>query len=248
MADFAEIKIAICDDKQDQRINILNLLSKYLDINSLTAKIDQYESGEELLNVDISTYNLIVLDIFMGELNGIQTAEAIREKNNTVQIIFCSTSREFAADSYDVAALHYLIKPINEQKLFGALNVFFTAYNKCKTVTYKSNRLDETIFASDILYLESGKNHKTIIHTANEEIITRTTVNEILAQVQTENFVSPIRYAIVNMAAVAALPTDVLILTDGTQIPIAREKRAEIKKLYTSYKMRTLLQKGGNDI
>lgn len=139
------LKIAICDDSEEERIILRSLLLKYLDIHNLTSVIDEYISGENFLACDVEKYNLVVLDVFMNELNGIETALELRKAHPGVQIIFSSTSREYAADSYDVSALHYLIKPVNEEKFFAVLDRFSHAYGNCKTVVYKSNRLDESV-------------------------------------------------------------------------------------------------------
>ncbi len=239
------LKIAICDDSGEERLILRSLLAKYLDIHNLTSDVDEYISGEEFLACDVEKYNLVVLDIFMNELNGIETALELRKLHPGVQIVFCSTSREYAADSYDVSALHYLIKPISEEKFFAVLDRFFHAYESCKTVVYKSNRLDEALLVSDILWLEAGKDHRTIIHTKDGEIVTRTTMSEFAFQLETADFVKPIRFALVNLDAVVTLPADEFRLVDGTTVPIARDKKTEMKQAYTNYKMKSMLKKGG---
>ena len=239
-----KIKIAICDDRDGERGRLSFLVSKYFDMHNISAKTDEYTCGEALIASD-KNYDLIILDIIMNELNGIETAKKIRQENKTAQIIFCSTTREYAADSYDVSALYYLIKPVSEEKFFGALDLFFEAFQKCKTVTYKSNRFDEAVLVSDILWIESGKNHKIVIHTRFGKIETRTTMKELLSQLEGDDFILPIRYAAVNLAAVVTIPTDVLTLQSGETIPIARDKRSEMKALFTAYRMKMLLKKGG---
>ncbi len=239
------VRIAICDDRDEERAAFRSMLEKYTDINHYVASIDEFSSGEELVSLEKFEYQLVILDIFMAEMNGIETAHCLRKAHPETQIIFCSTSREYAADSYDVSALYYLIKPVSEEKFFEILDLFFYVYQSYKTITYKNNRLDETTYVSDILWVESGKNHKTVIHTKKGDITTRTTVSDISAQLKDADFVSPIRFAIVNLAEVVTLPTDIMLLSDNTQVPIARDKRAEMKKQYTNYKMKSLLKKGG---
>lgn len=239
------LKIAICDDSDDERIILRSLLLKYLDIHNCMASIDEYISGEDFLTCDVEKYNLVVLDIFMNELNGIETALELRKSHPGVQIIFCSTSREYAADSYDVAALHYLIKPVSEDKFFAVLDRFFHAYQNCKTVVYKNNRLDEAMLVSDIMWLEAGKDHRTIIHAKDGDIVTRTSMSEFASQLEAADFVKPIRFAFVNLDAVVTLPSDEFRLIDGSTVPIARDKKNEMKQAYTNYKMKAMLKKGG---
>ena len=98
-----------------------------------------------------SYYDLVVLDIFMDELNGVQVAEQLVAKNAGVQIIFCSTSNAYAAESYDVSALRYLIKPVPEEKMFRTLDRLFYAYTALRSLSFKLNRMDEHMYLSEVL-------------------------------------------------------------------------------------------------
>lgn len=118
------LKIAICDDLESER-NVINLfLSEYLDKNSMVAQIDEFTNGESFLNSDTSTYDLVFMDIFMDGINGMETAKRLIENKQHTQIVFCSTSVEFAADSYDVSALHYLVKPLEKENSSRCLTDF----------------------------------------------------------------------------------------------------------------------------
>ena len=152
MADtLKRLKIALCDDSPADRDYLLGLLTKYMDQHHYVAKIDLFTSGEELLATDISSYDLVVLDIFMDELNGVQVAEQLVAKNAGVQIIFCSTSNAYAAESYDVSALRYLIKPVPEEKMFRTLDRLFYAYTALRSLNFKLNRMDEHVYLSEVL-------------------------------------------------------------------------------------------------
>ncbi|MGM9681696.1 MAG: LytR/AlgR family response regulator transcription factor [Eubacteriales bacterium] len=238
--------IAVCDDTPMDRQHIAACVMKYLDERDYFAQIDEFSSGEALLQSDTSVYNLIILDIFMGELNGIQVARQLMETSPDTRIIFCSISNEFAAESYDVAALRYLTKPVSEEKLYQTLDHFFNAYTAMRTLEYRRNRMIEHVLISEVLWIEAS-DHKSLIHTRQGEIITTTTISQFSEQVLDAGFVKPIRYALVSLAAVATVPTDVLTLIDGTRIPISRDLREEMKKAFTAYKTKILLtrQRGG---
>ena len=97
--DYKGLRIAVCDDMDADRKSILSMLNKYLDAHGHLAVIDQYISGEELLAADISRYELVVLDIYMAKLTGIQVAKQLIQRIPGGQISVCSTSIEFAAES-----------------------------------------------------------------------------------------------------------------------------------------------------
>ncbi|MBE6975143.1 MAG: response regulator transcription factor [Ruminococcaceae bacterium] len=239
-----QMRIAICDDSDQDRLTMKALVAEYLDLHNYHIAIDEFSSGEAFLAADIASYDLAILDIFMGELTGIQTARQLVEDHPKLQIIFCSTSNAYAAESYDVSALRYFIKPISREKLFGTLDRFFHVHTSLRTLTYKQNRMDEHIYITDLLWVEAD-GHKSILHTRKGDITTRTPYSQICEELKDADFVRPIRYALVSLAAIATIPSDVLTLTDGSTVPISRDQRARIKQAFMDYKMRILLRKGG---
>lgn len=239
-----QMKIAICDDDPRDRATMLSLVTEYLHLHDYHIGIDEYTSGEAFLASPIDQYQLAILDIFMGELNGIETARALMEAHPKLQIIFCSTSNAYAAESYDVSALRYFIKPIDRDKLFATLDRFFYVHTSLRTLTYRQNRVDESIYITQILWVEAD-GHRSILHTRSGDIVTRTNITQIAQQLEGADFVRPIRYALVSLAAVAQLPTDVLVLCDGSTVPVSRDRSAAVKQAFSDYKLRQLLKKGG---
>ena len=244
MALNVEIKIAICDDLEEERIKIRQLLNQYLDENQYIASIDEYDSGESLLKSDVSIYNLAILDIFMDELNGIETTKELMKKNSNVSVIFCSTSNEFAQESYDVDALRYLTKPVSKEKFYLTLDKYFRIHTTLKMLKYKQNRMEESVYLSDVLWIEAG-DHKSIIHTKQGEIVSSTLFKQFCEELENSGFIKPIRFALVSMDAISNIPTEEIKLVDGTIIGISRDMKKEVKRIYADYKMKKLLKKGG---
>lgn len=239
-----QMKIAICDDDEQDRGLMKSLVAEYLDLHNYHIGIDEYLTGESFLAGDLSEYSLVILDIFMGELTGIETARKLIDEHPQMYIIFCSTSNAYAAESYDVSALRYFIKPISREKLFGTLDRFFHVHTSLRTLTYKQNRMDESIYLSELLWVEAD-GHKCILHTRKGQIVTRTPFVQIGEQLKNADFIKPIRYALVSLDAISTIPTDQLTLSDGSVVPISRDQRAAVKKAFSEYKMRKLMQKGG---
>lgn len=239
---LSSIKIAICDDLETERTILLNYLQEYLDVNDMIADIDRFSSGEAFLNSDYKSYNLIFMDIFMDGINGMDTAKKLIENNHQTQIIFCSTSTEYAAESYDVSALHYLVKPIDKDKLFKVLDRFFSTYTKLKTITVKVGRTEEDIYIQDILYVESN-NHKCIIHTTHGDISASISMSNLAEILLPYDFIKPVRYAIVSLSQITNIPTDTIVLSNGVSFSIGRKERENVKKAFTDYKWKTMQRK-----
>ncbi len=106
------IKIAICEDEKDQQ----ELLKAYIEqiFKGLSVKysLDVFNSGEELLENYPKDIDIVLLDIQLGEINGMDTARKIRLLDNKVEIIFITSLIEYALEGYEVRAYRYLIKPV----------------------------------------------------------------------------------------------------------------------------------------
>ena len=235
-------KIAVCDDQEQDRQTVLNLLAAYLDQNNLYAVIDTFSSGEALLDADVSSYNLVFLDIFMAEMNGMETAKALMEKNNRLQIVFATTSLEFAAEAFEIEALHYIVKPVEKEQFYRVLDKFFSGYTSVRIVEVKVGRLEESVYISDLLYIEA-KGKKTLLHLKNGTLETSESLSEMAELLPKEEFCQPIRWALVSMKKIVSVSSAALKLEDQTEIPISRGKRDEIKKAFADFKWMEMRRK-----
>ncbi|MEG2521114.1 MAG: LytTR family DNA-binding domain-containing protein [Christensenellaceae bacterium] len=238
------IKIAVCDDLPKDRKHLLSMLGEYLDRNNIYAEMNEFSSGETFLSSDTASYQLVFLDIFMTGINGMETAKKLCFENPHALVVFQSTSRDFAAEAFSISALHYLIKPVDKEKLNTVLDKFFKHYYSVRTVTVKVGRIDENIYFSDILFIEA-KNKKTVIHTKHGNLESSTPLFELEECLPNSDFCKPIRWALVSMREIINMPEDKIELSDGTMITISRSNRENIKKRFSDYKwnqMRTRLE------
>ena len=167
-----------------------------------------------------------------------ETAKKLISRNSRVQIVFGSTSTEFAAEAFDIEALHYMVKPVGKEKLFHILDRFFDSVYSLRTVNVKVGRLEESIYISDILYVEAdGKRAK--IHTKKGVIDVSMSMADLEEVLPANEFCRPIRWALVSMREIVAMPTDILKLSDKTEIPISRLKRKEIQDAFANYSWRS---------
>ena len=174
----------------------------------------------------------------MSGMNGMETAKKLISRNSRVQIVFGSTSTEFAAEAFDIEALHYMVKPVGKEKLFHILDRFFDSVYSLRTVNVKVGRLEESIYISDILYAEAdGKRAK--IHTKKGVIDASMSMADLEEVLPANEFCRPIRWALVSMREIVAMPTDILKLSDKTEIPISRLKRKEIQDAFANYSWRS---------
>lgn len=223
------MRFALCDDSEIERRIIRFLLDKYIKEHDYSVEVEEFVSGEELLKNHVTDFDLVILDIYMDGMNGIDTAKELMRTHPKEKIIFCSASNEFAEESYDVEAFRYLVKPISEEKLFQSLDKFFQPYSE--ELEYKYQRTVRKMLLKDVYWIEAAGRH-TIIHTVKEQVETNTSLSEFAKKLSGTNFVKPIRYALVHWQAVAAVTNDAMVLKDGTKIPVSRENRKEIQEAF----------------
>ncbi len=119
------LRIAICDDEEKQLDQVASLLNTYLQSRpGLNGQVEMFQSGVSLLDraEEAEGFDLYVLDILMPELSGIDTGRRLRALGQGGEIIYLTSSNDFAADSYDVRAFFYLLKPVKEGKFFQVLD------------------------------------------------------------------------------------------------------------------------------
>lgn len=233
------IKIAVCDDQATDRAPLLSLPKAYLEENSIIAQTFEFSLGEELLASDTDDLQLVFMDIYMGGASGMETAKALISRNDRLQVVFTTTSTEFAAEAYEIDALGYIVKPIEKLRLFGVLTRFFDSYFAVRKITVKIGRIDEDIYLSDILYAEAKGKH-AVLHTKHGAYEISSSLSELSLLLPASDFFRPIRYAIVSLREITAIPSDVLTLSDGTELPISRGSRESVKQAFSDYKWRKM--------
>ena len=238
------MKIALVDDEIIQLQHLQELLSVELNAKLPQSPhwIDTYRSGQSFLDhFQSGKYDVIVLDIFMGGITGVDVAKNIRLVDPDVKLVFCSRSNEFAAESYQVNAQYYLVKPATPgsvANMLQRLNLELIQLGQAVTLPDGYN-----LILRQLLYTEYY-NHVVTLHLKNGEIYrlraNHATVEELLTPC---GFIhSPTKGILVNFHEVIQCTEDSFTMSDNTVLPISRRKGKEIQAAYTKfhfYKMRS---------
>ena len=227
------IRIAIVDDEKVIKEQIKKLIEK----KHTDCEIDTYGTGEDLLKAD-SVYDIIFLDIQMDGMNGIDTARALRQKADNTVLIFITGVKEYVFDAFDVAAFHYLIKPIEEYKFSEVYACAVLEVGKRKQQTngqlfVKTRNRNATFNQSDILYIES-RAKKVEIHTKTDTVEAYAAIGELEKQL-VGSFYRCHRGYLVNMAFIIEYGNDSITLHNGETIILSKDKYSEFVKVYMRY-------------
>lgn len=217
------IIVAICEDERYILEELRKKVEKYINRKSLDASIKTFTSGEELLKAK-KKFDIILLDLMLPGIDGLEVARQISCRS---RIIFVTSYREYAVEAFDANAVHYLVKPVTEERLFSALDraVNQTEQMDNQALTLIKSGKTQVIFIRDILYCEVF-NHQVRIHTVQGTYDYFGTLDMLETKLD-ERFFRCHRSFVVNMSCVAGQEKGVAILTNGERIFISRRKQTD---------------------
>ncbi len=238
------MKIAVVDDTAADLKMETDYITNYFIDNyrqlSSQLKITGFQNPREFIaSFEAETFDLIVLDIIMDGMNGIQLAEYIRTKDKTCSIIFVTNSEEFLKDGYSVFAVGYFLKPIDrhEKEFERTFEYICSKLGNVKELPIKVIRnVNVKVPYSDIYFVDINENHKVRITTSEQEFITTMTYkdcSEIL--LNDKRFLECHYRIIINMDYVQSMKSEDFILKNGVAIPISQRRRRESKLQYMNY-------------
>lgn len=224
-------KISIVDDNTADTEYVAALVTRWAQSVGHAASILVFPSAEAFLfrYEDEQDFDILLLDIEMGELSGVDLAKRVRQGNDAVQIVFITGYPDFIAEGYEVAALHYLMKPVSYEKLCGVLDR--AAANLGKTekrlcVTY--DRRTDFVPLSQILYVEAQR-QCVLIHTFGETYRMKQSFAETVAGLD-EFFFKCQRSFCVNLCHITRIKSNSVLLKNGEEVPISRGMAEKIGK------------------
>lgn len=220
------LAIAICEDETYILEELRKKAERYIKKRRLTANIKTYTSGEELLK-ESAAFDIILLDLRLPGLNGMEVAKQISGKS---PIIFITSYQEYALEAFEVEAVHYLLKPVTDERLYVAMDRAIRRSKQVDDQTLTLTKAGEAhvILVCDILYCEV-LNHRVSIHTAQGTFDYFGTLDVLETRLD-ERFFRCHRSFIVNMSCVAGQEKGTAVLTNGEQIMISRRKQSEFMK------------------
>lgn len=227
--------IAIIDDELIQREYLFTILNSWKSSNELNIKM--FNNAEAFLfdYEENKDYDILLLDIEMEKLNGIELAQKIRRDNEKVQIIFVTGFSDYISLGYDVSALHYLIKPVSTDKLHHVLNKAINILSKKEqNIIIKVDGQNIIIKLNDIIYIESLGHYININTIKKEEFVIKNGINKFMKELN-ENFVIPHRSYIVNLKYVKIITKNSIILDNDKEIPISKNNFEQLNKAFIKY-------------
>lgn len=226
------MKIAIVDDRPEEGQRLFNIVEKQLP----GAKVSTFPNGETFLDVwRTGEFDLILLDIFMDKLLGIDVARQVRLEDSDVRLVFCTTSNEFACESYEVGANYYLQKPVSEAGFAKMLEMI-------RLTQYEMNRFirlpdGQRVVLRNIIFSEYH-NHLITVHCKHDD-----TIQTRMSQTEWETILSDYTYfyscskgIVVNFHEIEKQDNTMFLMSDGNWIPISRRKAKDALEAFATFR------------
>ena len=215
-------KVAICDDAAPDREYVAALVRLWAELTQSNIQLNTFPSAESFMfhYADESDYDILLLDIEMEAMDGVTMAKHLRKDNEAVQIIFITGYTDYIAEGYEVAVLHYLVKPVKEEKLFSVLDRAAEKLRKNeKVLHFEISGEMVRVPVYQIRYAEVMANYVTI-HAA-EDVTVKMTLGDLEKELD-ERFYRAGRSIIVNLTQISRVTKAEIKLSDGTVIPLPR--------------------------
>jgi DNA-binding LytR/AlgR family response regulator len=232
------MRIAVCDDNIDELSHISCLLEDYRREHNNSITYETFHSATELLEtIKSKNFDLFILDILMPGITGMEAAKEIRSSDSEIPIIFLTSSREFAVESYRVNAADYILKPARKDELIHVINKQFTKF--MKEEAYFTLKMENGILKipfSKIVYVEVT-NRRIQFNLADGEIREAYGYLADYERLLLDQpcFYKPHRSYLVNLNYVTQLDKNGLITTIGKTVPVARDAYAKVKAAYMKH-------------
>lgn len=219
---MSSYRIAICEDNTAHAEYAAALVKDWGERNMHIVRISSFENAESFWfqYAEDKSFDILLLDVEMGKMSGVELAKRIRQQNREVQIIFITGYMDYIAEGYDVEALHYLLKPVSKEKLESVLNrAALRVKNQERSILLHAGDEMIRIPLYEIRYLEVQKNYVTIHAKENYEV--KMPLRELEKELD-DSFFKTGRSWWVNLRYVMRTAKNEVVLKDGAQIPLSR--------------------------
>ncbi len=216
--------IAVCDDEVMECSRIAKKIGEILAERKISCTIRQFYSGRELLQSSES-FDMIFLDIIMGDMDGMRTAQLVRKKVFDKILVFISSSREYVFDAYEVEAFQYLLKPVEEEKLRRVLlkAVRRTESRSQEFIIISRERQKKKFFLDDIYYFEI-RGRMIDVHGTGGTFSYYGQIGVLEKELWEKGFFRCHKSYLVNLKYVDVYNRQELVLDNGERIGIAKRR------------------------
>lgn len=226
--------IAIVDDDEKDLQALASYVKSYFTEKGETHIIYRYHSGVEFIR-SRENYDIVFLDIRMGDMDGLDAAHFLRIVNKDAQLIFVTQMAQFAIRGYEVDAMDYIIKPVDRLSIDRVLDKALRRISVSTGISFALKTPDGLVsISSNIIYYVEVYDHELIYHTEQGDYKVRGRLSEVQKKLDSRYFILCSRSYLVNLCHVKSVHSDYLVV-NNEQIQISKSHRREIEQRFINY-------------
>lgn len=240
------VQIAVCDDNEEYRNRIRDILEVYFVQRQEECNVQLFKSGEEVcaFGCGIEQFQLILLDVELGQgqMNGIETAQRIRQWSKTVTICFVTEFISYVLEGYPVRAFRYILKDELEGQIYDCMDALLVEWeqrrNEFAAVTVRCGKETRELPVQSICYIESDRhNLKCHIQTANgfDEIVFREKLDDFAERVQQTSFIRVQKSFLINPRFAQQIQRYSVLMCNGVWINIPKDRYCAVRDACRKY-------------
>lgn len=229
-------KIGICDDDAAQREHLMAIVAAWAKRGRCLTEVKQYSDAKAFLfeYSEEKDFDILLLDIEMPQISGIELAKTVRRDNTAVQIVFITGYYEYFGDGFDVSALHYLVKPVDAGKLLPVLDKAAANLSyRQRSVLVSTQDAEVKLPLEDIIYVEA-ENVYVVVHTVRTTYRTRSTLSKFAEQLD-ETFFKVHRSYVAALKYIVKITRGSITMINGDQIPVSRGMYDQVHAALVKY-------------
>ena len=235
------MKIYICDDSKSDLLRLHHYLEKYAKEQEISMDVEEFQSARDMLLAHKKAAEkpvLIFLDIYMNEIDGMETAKMLRKAGIKTSILFTTSSQEHAMEAFQVHADGYLHKPFDYEAFKHAMSkVSDQLQTEFKTIDIRIERMNRKFRVKDICYAETDS-HRVLLHCTDNAYYASITMEALKELLKEEpSFIMCGRSFLVNLAYADSIDGEQIYLREGSTIPIPVRLRKQIREQYQQYQL-----------
>jgi DNA-binding LytR/AlgR family response regulator len=239
--------VAICDDEKEFTAQMEECMKK-IAVNMSGLKWESFGNAEEFIRTykkDKTRFDVLITDIEMEGMNGVELAMEVRRDNRNIIIFFVTSHTDYAIQCFAPEPMNFFVKPIDynmvEQNMYRAAE---RIKSRSRFVTITEDRFPVRLNLFDIIYIEK-QDRKTIIHTVEGNHITNKSIQYIQSKLPDDIFVRIYTSYMVNLAYVKKISENRLFIKDmDNTFPVSRTYMGELRRKYISFKERRAFANG----
>lgn len=239
------LQIAVCDDMPEELARTYRHMLRYIKERDLDARVSEFSHPDALLlSAEQTPYDLYLLDIVMPMLTGIGVGQELRRRHSDAQIVYFTTSDEFAVSAFSVKAAHYVVKPFTAAEFDEAIDRALEDMRRSAPKELPVRSGDGELRLVDVREIEyiEYRNRVQEIHLRGETV---TEQRRSLARLQEElealvpgQFVGSCKGFIVNLSAVVSIDQSGILLRGGARLPISRGTTKQLQAVYAAFRFK----------